>query len=272
MFICKKWDNFCKMIVQNNIKVETAHNHLSTKTANLILKHDVETKVKRAYRIAQIEQKNGLVGSYYVQGYLLEKKKNIKILKKMQEMGHEIAYHYDVMDFSRGDMEKARVEFERNLDIFVSNGFISKTTCQHGNPLIIRKGYNSNRDFMRNHENQEKYGLYDIMVNYHKVTSKFQYISDAGRQFKIISNPLDNDLVDEHMDIILPTFNDIFAEVKNSKFIIISIHPHRWFKNAFTEKLNRGLFKVIRFIGKTAYKIPFLRKIISKYYYLAKKA
>jgi len=58
-------------------------------------------------------------------------------------MGHEISYHYDVLDSSHGDMEKAIDEFENNKQRFEELGFALKTVCQHGNPVVERVGYTS---------------------------------------------------------------------------------------------------------------------------------
>ncbi len=54
-------------------------------TANyVVLKHDVETNVPKAYRLAAIEKKYGHRGSYYVQAYLLHDAANIRLLQEMQ--------------------------------------------------------------------------------------------------------------------------------------------------------------------------------------------
>ena len=52
----------------------------------IVLKHDVETNVSRALQLAKIEHKYGHNGSYYVQAYLMDDKKNIAMLKQMKAM------------------------------------------------------------------------------------------------------------------------------------------------------------------------------------------
>ena len=44
----------------------------------------------------------------------------------MQEMGHEISYHYDVMDSCKGDLEAAIAEFEKNRKRFEEKGLIER--------------------------------------------------------------------------------------------------------------------------------------------------
>jgi len=157
----------------------------------------VETDVKKAFEIAKIENKYGHRGSYYVQAYLLEDSANVELLKEMQNMGHEISYHYDVMDSCKGNIEKAIVEFDKNKQIFEKNSFLIKTLCQHGNPVIERVGYTSNRDFFRNSSIREKYNdIADIMVNFKEsFSTDYLYFSDAGRTFKLIYDPINNDII-----------------------------------------------------------------------------
>ena len=148
----------------------------------LILKHDVETNPQKALALAKIENRYGHCGVYYVQAYLLKDSNNVEILKKISELGHEVSYHHDVMDSNSGDLAKAMDEFESNRCIFEKYGFSINTVCQHGNPVVERNGYTSNRDFFRNETVRKKYGeIAEIMVNYReKVNADFKYISDAG--------------------------------------------------------------------------------------------
>ncbi|MGB3260091.1 hypothetical protein, partial [Paenisporosarcina sp.] len=199
MFIYKQWDDFCRKLHDSGISSVTANSVLKSNQERpfLILKHDVETNPLRALKLAQIESKYSHKGSYYVQAYLLSNKKNIDILKKIQDLGHEVSYHHDVMDSNKGDLEKARQEFEKYLDIFENHGFSIKTVCQHGNPVIEREGYSSNRDFFRDTFTAHTYKhISEIMVNFKaRLNIDYKYISDAGYGWKIIFDPENNDIV-----------------------------------------------------------------------------
>lgn len=126
----------------------------------------METNVQKAFRLATIEQKYGHRGSYYVQAYLIHSEENVWLLQEMQQMGHEISYHYDVMDSCKGDLMKAIKEFSENKQLFEKNEFKIDTVCQHGNPVVERVGYTSNRDFFRSEMVRKVYpGVKDVMVN-----------------------------------------------------------------------------------------------------------
>ena len=85
-FLFPKWREFCERLDGENIHSVTAKDVLSglIKEKYLILKHDIETNVERAYKMAQIENIYGHKGSYYVQAYLLDNKENISLLQKNQ--------------------------------------------------------------------------------------------------------------------------------------------------------------------------------------------
>ena len=107
IFVYKKWDVFCESLKEKGIQSISAKDVRENTKSYLVLKHDVETDVSKAYEMAKIEHKYGHKGSYYVQAYLLEKEENVKMLKEMAKLGHEISYHYDVMDSQKGDLQKA---------------------------------------------------------------------------------------------------------------------------------------------------------------------
>ena len=274
IFTYKVWDEFCRCLCNDGLRSITACGVSQKPDEYLVLKHDVETNVPSAYRIAEIEHKYGHCGSYYVQAYLLEDPRNVDLLQKMQRMGHEITYHHDVMDSAHGNMEQAIITFEENRQRFEENGFPVITVCQHGNPVVERVGYHSNRDFFRNPFVKERYAeISDIMVNYPEMyKTSYQYFSDAGRMFRKIYDPINNDRVpSDDQNIPYENLQSLQTALRLSKGNIISIHPHRWVKSAGIYCLKNIVFHILRGTAKLLIKVPVLKKVISRYYYLAKK-
>lgn len=275
MFVYKNWERFCQTLAQNKIYSVTATNELETKRNSfLILKHDVETSPRKALKLAEIEARQGHKGTYYVQFYLLEKPKNIKILKKIQELGHEVTYHHDVMDRNAGDIVKAIDNFDANVKRFEDNGFSIKTVCQHGNPIVKREGYFSNRDFFRNEQVRARFPhISEIMVDYKRtINVNYTYISDAGYKWKIIYDPENNDRINsEDKNIPIESFEDLLAQIKKQQAVIISTHPHRWQKNVLLALIKNAFFKRIKQAAKLFLKIPIAKKLMEKFYFLAKK-
>lgn len=193
----------------------------------------------------------------------------------MQEMGHEISYHYDVMDSCKGNIESAMKEFERNKTVFESSGFQIKTVCQHGNPVVERVGYTSNRDFFRSQMTQAKYlNIADVMVDFkNKADTDYNYYSDAGRKFNLIYDPIENDRINsDDKNIYYEDMNEVFSAVTASELpCIISTHSHRWTSSVASHFIKAGIFKCIKLVSEVAIKIPGMKKFMGRYYYLAKK-
>lgn len=277
IFVYKKWEKFCAELANRKIYGVTARNVAEQEKygAYIVLKHDVETNVSKAYRMATIEKKYGHKGSYYVQAYLMEDVKNVELLKEMSDMGHEISYHYDVLDACKGDMDAAIQQFTQNMKLFEESGFTIKTVCQHGNPVVERVGYTSNRDFFRCERVQKLFpDISDIMVDFQvKADTNYLYFSDAGRKFNLIYDPINNDVVNSD-DKNIPFQNmSVLLEyiLKTEESCIISTHPHRWTSSAAEYVCKDVFFKVAKRTAKVLLHIPFMKKLMSKYYYLAKK-
>lgn len=275
MFIYSQWELFCKELDKRGIRSVTAASLLESRTYEpfLVLKHDVETNSRKALELAKIENKYAQKGSYYVQGYLLNDQKNISILKEIQSLGHEVSYHHDVMDSNKGNIFSAKKEFEKYLSLFNKNGFQIKTVCQHGNPIVERVGYTSNRDFFRDANISEFFDdISELMVNFRsRINVDYSYISDAGYGWKIIYDSENNDILDtSDKDISLFDLTNVANYVEENQNIIISTHPHRWHSSRIKAKIKDVIFKVIKTIARVLIKVPFLKKIMGKFYFIAK--
>ena len=272
IFVYKYWDQFCRDLKEKGIFSIPAREVKETMASFLVLKHDIENTVPKAYKLAEIENRYGHRGTYYAHAYLLDDPQNVELLRKMQAMGHEISYHYDVMDSNHGNLDGAIREFEENRQRFEKLGFPIITVCQHGNPVVERIGYTSNRDFFRSSRVQALYtNIADIMVDYkEKYHTDYSYFSDTGRKFKLIYDPINNDIINTD-DKNIP-YEDLNAllEALPSK-AIISTHPHRWTDSAASYIVKEKAFKIIKGTAKLAMKVPGVKKIMSRYYYLAKK-
>ena len=86
MFYYKNWERFCESLSKSGVTLCTAEQSLKLPKGErfVVLKHDVETFVANAHRLAAIEHKYGICGSYYVQAYLMIDPENLRLLKEMQ--------------------------------------------------------------------------------------------------------------------------------------------------------------------------------------------
>lgn len=272
IFIYSAWERFCAALQAEGRISIPAREVTAGIDSFLVLKHDIENTVPKAYKLAEIEHRYGHRGTYYAHAYLLDDPQHVELLRKMQAMGHEISYHYDVMDSNHGNLDGAIKEFEANRQRFEGLGFPIITVCQHGNPVVERVGYTSNRDFFRSSRVQALYPqIADIMVDYKKkYQTDYSYFSDAGRKFKLIFDPINNDIVNsDDKNVPYEDLNALLAALPQKA--IISTHPHRWTESAASYMIKEKAFKIIKGAAKLAMKVPGIKKIMSKYYYLAKK-
>lgn len=277
MFYYKNWERFCKQLSESNLTLCTAEQSLALPNGKrfVVLKHDVETYVPNAHKLAAIEHKYGICGSYYVQAYLMNDPKNVRLLKEMQSWGHEISYHYDVLDANSGDYKAAEEDFIKYSKVFADNGFRYGTICQHGNPVKKRVGYTSNRDFFRNKEIRSHYPeLVDMVVDYsqHVGNRKYRYISDASYRWNIITEPETNDLHPDVKNVKIGNFKNLISLIKDSNYsYIISTHPHRWMSAAWKINLKIAIFRAVRNTVMIIRHIPGIECLLNKFYFLAKK-
>ena len=71
IFVYKYWDQFCRELKEKGVVGIPAKEVKKSMTSFLVLKHDIENTVPKAYRLAEIEHKYGHRGSYYAHAYFL---------------------------------------------------------------------------------------------------------------------------------------------------------------------------------------------------------
>jgi hypothetical protein len=77
----------------------------------IILRHDIEYGVERAYQMAKLEKKIGVRSSYFVLVHSIFYNpftpENTRMLVEMHEMGHEIGLHYETYYFEDRGLDPA---------------------------------------------------------------------------------------------------------------------------------------------------------------------
>jgi len=266
MFTYKSWENFCSTLKDMNIRCITVKdvtkNVINELNNFVIIKHDIETNVKKALDIATIENKYNVKATYYFQGYLLNENQNVKMMKSIKELGHEIGYHYDVLDENRGDFEKAYDNYINYIKRFKEKGIEIESVCPHGNPVLSRNGWESNASFLsniiiRNRLSIAGYDYIDAIVDIkNKNMNNLKFISDASYSW--------NNGEFYNIDFVINYLID-------NNCIFISTHPHRWSKYPFIPMLRSKIFIATKKVTKILYKNKILKLIFNKYYHLAKK-
>jgi hypothetical protein len=189
-----------------------------------VFRHDVDKKPENALIMADIEQELGISSTYYFR--TVTDSFDLQIIKDIHDLGHEIGYHYEVLDKANGDYDQAIKLFEKELLLFP---YPIQTICMHGNPLTPW----NNRDLWKKYD-FKKYGITGeayLSLDF----SKIQYFSDTGRAWHDRYSV--KDTTDEKDDIrinISDTF-DLVRCIRNmSGTICIVTHPQRWNDNYYS--------------------------------------
>ncbi|WP_342304723.1 hypothetical protein [Methanolobus sp. ZRKC5] len=193
----------------------------------IILRHDVDRDIKRALDMAELEYNCDISSTYY-----FRHTKDVFVpeaMKKVEDMGHEVGFHYEVLDKSHGDYGKGIAIFENELNEF-RKFVVVDTICMHGNPFA----HWSNKDIWNEYD-FESYGLIAepyLSLDY----SKIFYMTDTGRSWGNIASRV-KDVVDSSFNSqVLNEFGpvnsttDLIKLIKSQKVsqICILSHPNRW--------------------------------------------
>jgi len=242
--------------------------------ASLYLKHDVEARVDRAVKMAHIEAEIGHLATYYFQGYLLDSAAGLAGAREIAELGHEVTYHFDVLDANDGNWAAAQKEFDSYCVYFADLGHPVKTVCPHGNPTKIRSGWRSNKDFFRSIEVRAKYpDIIDIVIDFPSLMPMGKYISDAGFKLRTIQNISDNDASNTSamQDGVELSWCSVLDQVKAAQGLILSLHPHRFSDSILAIYIQRYGFKTLKSGYLLVQNLPFAKKIANNFYHLTRR-
>lgn len=102
-FTHAKYGKFCNSIANSSYLTLTVEKYLSGEVRGkvIILRHDVDGKIEKSLMVAKIEEKAGLISTYYIR--VNPKVFKPEIIREIESLGHEIGYHYEVLDKGKGD-------------------------------------------------------------------------------------------------------------------------------------------------------------------------
>jgi hypothetical protein len=168
--------------------------------------------------MAQLEHKYGIKASYY---FRYPKTFDMKVMNEIYDLGHEIGYHYEVLDKTGGDCDKAVVLFQKELNVF-RESFPVRTACMHGNPLTKWDG----RDIWKTHDYRD-YGIIgEAFLSFDHMPI---YLTDTGRNWNGDNNIKDKIAAVNRSRSSKSTADVIgFINCNTVGSIYLNCHPERW--------------------------------------------
>ena len=224
-FTLDKYKELCYTLQTNGYTPLTVRDFLNGKTANssnpeeriVILRHDVDRKIMNAIRMAKLEHELGIRSTYYFR-YPYTFKPDI--IREIQDLGHEIGYHYEVLSKAKGDHQKAIALFESELEEF-RNIYPVETICMHGSPLSPY----DNRDLWKRYD----FHQYRIKGEAYLSIGNIDYFSDTGRNWNGRNN-ISDFLSGDRFIGQTETTGDLIEVIqcKGSRILYLTTHPERW--------------------------------------------
>lgn len=270
-FTLDKYDLLCRTISNSEYQTLTIKDYLSMDKKPkkfIIIRHDIDSEPNYALKFANLEKDKNIYSSYYfrhVEGVFYP-----ELIKNISDMGHEIGYHYEVIDKALGNYELAIDIFKEELNEFRTICDI-KTIAQHGSPLLgnitvysfssICKIINNivqNKNVFTKGNNLDLWSKYDF-ANFGVIGeaylsfdfSKIVYLSDSGRNWDPFKHKF-RDRVNINSKLDIKNTNDLIDLIKSEQLdsIYLLVHPNQW-KEHFGEWIKWLFFQHIRNTGKT---------------------
>ena len=220
-FTLTKFRSLCAAIADNYPTMTLAEYFESTRLPEnfAIMRHDIDRRAQRAQDTARIEQELGIRATYYfrMNGSVFKP----KIIKDIEDLGHEVGYHYEVLGKAKGDHKKAIGLFEDEL-LEIRKICNVRTIAMHGNPLskygdlALWKEYDF-RDFGITGE------------AYLSADKDLDYFSDTGRSWNSKNNMRDF-MPGRGMESTASSTEDMIRLINSKKIkrVYILTHPERW--------------------------------------------
>ncbi|MEW6668815.1 MAG: hypothetical protein AB1512_26690 [Thermodesulfobacteriota bacterium] len=191
--------------------------------AFFILRHDVDRRPERALRMAEAERSHGVRSTYYFRP--TPRVFRPEIVLSISAMGHEIGYHYEVLDKARGEPGPAARIFEQELAEMRALVEV-KTASMHGNPLSPW----DNRDLWKHHA-LSRFGL--IGEAYVSITDPdIAYATDTGRGWNRSTLNLRDRFTAGSVGTMpsFPSTWDLIQALNDPGYrkVYLQVHPNRW--------------------------------------------
>ena len=217
-FTLGKYRKLCRLL-KDQYTFTTVSEYLSKRPDGhiAILRHDVDRKINNALKMAESEYGMSIHSTYY---FRFPYTFNPEAIRKINGLGHETGYHYEVLSKTKGDYQKAIALFQSELETFRKVSTVD-TICMHGQPLSSI----DNRDLWKKYD----FHKYGIKGEAYLSIGEVNYFTDTGRSWSNKNNV--SDFIGKNKKIRQPaTTDDLMRVIQENEYpvLYLTIHPERW--------------------------------------------
>ena len=226
-FTLKMYEFLLDILAANGYNFQTVEDFVISPISKVvILRHDVDLRKWAALRLAKLEYNLGIKSTFYFR--MNWHSYNKSIIKEIASLGHEIGYHYEDVNLSKGDIDKAYLSFKKNLEKLRKIAPV-KTICMHGSPLSKY----DNRKLWDKYDYREEEIICEpyLDIDFNKVL----YLTDTGRKWNNKEVSI-RDKVNSAYNFQIKSTNQLINLIQKNQLpdqVMINTHPQRWNDNIF---------------------------------------
>lgn len=227
-FTLDQYARLCRTVKASKYQVLTVREFIERDSQEghlIIMRHDVDEDARNALDMARVEHSLGIKATYY---FRVRKRVNVPaIIDEIASYQHEIGYHYETLDKTRGHLKEALSLFAEELAM-LRERYDIKTACMHGNPLTKYDNKKIWEICELAHFNLigEPY----LSLDY----NQFLYFSDSGRTWLRDKNKVKDRVSSTNSPSVqVKHTGDLIELIDDGRHekICILTHPERWSKN-----------------------------------------
>lgn len=172
-FSYNNYENLIDLLKNNGYAFCNYHDYENTDKC-VILRHDIDQSVEKAYELACVESKQGVVSTWFVllrtDFYNVASHKSLRIIKGIQEMGHEIGLHFDEMAYDNDEGKTVdRIVEEANILAQIIGAPVTTVSMHRPSKTTL----------------EADYSIPNIVNSYGKIFfNDFKYLSDSRRHWR----------------------------------------------------------------------------------------
>jgi hypothetical protein len=207
-------------------------------TPFIILRLDVDYREEHAVHMSRIADRYHVQGSFYFRRR--ERGFNWQAIRAVASLDHEVGYHFETLDRSRGDVERARSLFLKDVEALRRAGCLVRTVAAHGAPPTAPT-YRGNLDLVSGAPRLlDKAGLLGettLSMDFTRVA----YLSDATWRWR----RYDYYRPGQHgkPTSLRAILDDL---TRRDAGLYITFHPHQWFPHPAQALVFRARHRIAR--------------------------
>lgn len=182
-FTLKNYHNLLELALKN-YKFKLFTDSLNLEEKSILLRHDMEFSIPIALQMAVIESDLGIFATYLIQihsdFYNPLETKNIKAIKEIMNLGHQVGLHFDAHFWE--------INSEENLEKFIN--FDKETLENYLNTKIRVFSFHNTNKFLLSCEKDTYAGLINVYSKYYKKEIGYCADSLGYWRYEILENKL----------------------------------------------------------------------------------